>query len=85
MFNSVGVQTPTELKRSARMRTDSVRNLSAKADPNPARKTRKRVLTIIEDDFRNNQYSNEEYLDNIFDRLEAYRKAIYEHVYTHYK
>ena len=42
---SVGIQAPTELKRSARMRTDSVRNLSAKADPNPARKTRKRVLT----------------------------------------
>ena len=42
---SVGVQAPTELKRSARMRTDSVRNLSAKADPNPARKNRKRVLT----------------------------------------
>jgi type I restriction enzyme R subunit len=23
--------------------------------------------------------------DSMFDRLEAYRKAIYEHVYTHYK
>ena len=28
------------------MRTDSDRNLSAEADPNPARKTRERVLTI---------------------------------------
>ena len=28
------------------MRTDSVRNLSVKADPNPARKTRKRVFTL---------------------------------------
>ena len=27
------------------MRTDSDRNLSAEADPNPARKTRERVLT----------------------------------------
>jgi hypothetical protein len=27
------------------MRTDSDRNLSAEADPNPARKTHKRVLT----------------------------------------
>lgn len=35
------------VKRSARMRTDSFRNMSAKADPNPARKTRKRVLTIL--------------------------------------
>ncbi len=33
-------------KRSARMRTDSDRNLSAEADPNPARKTRERVLTM---------------------------------------
>ena len=64
MLNSVGVQAPTELKRSARMRKYSVRNLPAKADPNSACKTRKRVLTIIEGDFRNNQYSNEEYLDN---------------------
>ncbi len=32
-------------KRSARMRTDSDRTLSAEADPNPARKTRERVLT----------------------------------------
>ena len=46
-FNSVGACTPNELKRTARMRTDSVRNLSAKADPNPARKTRKRVLIRI--------------------------------------
>ena len=30
------------------MRTDSDRNLSAEADPNPARKTRERVLTIQE-------------------------------------
>ena len=30
------------------MRTDSDRNLSAEADPNPARKTRKRVLTKID-------------------------------------
>ena len=30
------------------MRTDSDRNLSAEADPNPARKTRERVLTIKE-------------------------------------
>jgi hypothetical protein len=30
------------------MRTDSDRNLSAEADPNPARKTRERVLTILE-------------------------------------
>ncbi len=36
----------TGIKRSARMRTDSDRNLSAEADPNPARKTRERVLTI---------------------------------------
>ena len=28
------------------MRTDSDRNLSAEADPNPARKTRERVLTL---------------------------------------
>jgi hypothetical protein len=28
------------------MRTDSDRNLSAEADPNPARKTRERVLTM---------------------------------------
>ncbi len=28
------------------MRTDSDRNLSAEADPNPARKTRERVLTV---------------------------------------
>ena len=27
----------------------------------------------------------EEILDSMFDRLEAYRKAIYEHIYTHYK
>jgi type I restriction enzyme R subunit len=27
----------------------------------------------------------EEIPDSMFDRLEAYRKAIYEHVYTHYK
>ena len=27
------------------MRTDSDRNLSAEADPNPARKTRERILT----------------------------------------
>ena len=46
MLYSVGVQAPTELKRSARMRTDSVRNLLAKADPNPARKTRKRVFNL---------------------------------------
>ena len=37
------------IKRSARMRTDSDRNLSAEADPNPARKTRERVLTSIEE------------------------------------
>ena len=30
------------------MRTDSDRNLSAEADPNPARKTRERVLTVNE-------------------------------------
>jgi len=29
------------------MRTDSDRNLSAEADPNPARKTRERVLTAF--------------------------------------
>ena len=29
------------------MRTDSDRNLSAEADPNPARKTRERVLTYV--------------------------------------
>jgi len=29
------------------MRTDSERNLSAEADPNPARKTRQRVLTLV--------------------------------------
>ena len=29
------------------MRTDSNRNLSAEADPNPARKTRERVLTVM--------------------------------------
>ncbi|WP_176762251.1 hypothetical protein [Eubacterium oxidoreducens] len=29
------------------MRTDSGRNLSAEADPNPARKTRERVLTKL--------------------------------------
>ena len=29
------------------MRTDSDRNLSAEADPNPARKTRERVLTMF--------------------------------------
>ena len=27
----------------------------------------------------------EEIPDSMFDRLEAYRKAIYEHIYTHYK
>ena len=26
----------------------------------------------------------EEILDSMFDRLKAYRKAIYEHIYTHY-
>ena len=30
------------------MRTDSDRNLSAEADPNPARKTRERVLTDVQ-------------------------------------
>ena len=30
------------------MRTDSDRNLSAEADPNPARKTRERVLTMFD-------------------------------------
>ena len=33
--------------------------------------------------FRNVHY--EEIPDSMFDRLEAYRKAIYEHIYTHYK
>ena len=27
----------------------------------------------------------EEIPDSMFDRLDAYRRAIYEHVYTHYK
>ena len=27
----------------------------------------------------------EEIPDSMFDRLEVYRKAIYEHIYTHYK
>ena len=27
----------------------------------------------------------EEIPDSMFERLEAYRKAIYEHIYTHYK
>lgn len=27
----------------------------------------------------------EEIPDSMFDRLEAYRKVIYEHIYTHYK
>ena len=38
---SIPSQAPTEFL----MRTDSDRNLSAEADPNPARKTRERVLT----------------------------------------
>ena len=33
--------------------------------------------------FRNVLY--EQLTDSMFDRLEAYRKAIYEHIYTHYK
>ena len=36
---------PTELNAPLLMRTDSDRNLSAEADPNPARKTRERILT----------------------------------------
>ena len=44
-FNSVGAGAPTELNAPLLMRTDSDRNLSAEADPNPARKTRERVLT----------------------------------------
>ncbi len=34
MLVSVGVQSPTEIKRSARMRRNSDRKMSAKADPN---------------------------------------------------
>ena len=42
---SVGVQAPTELKRSAGCARIRIGSESAKADPNPARKTRERVLT----------------------------------------
>ena len=44
---SIPSQAPTELNAPLLMRADSDRNLSAEADPNPARKTRERVLTII--------------------------------------
>ena len=44
---SIPSQAPTELNAPLLMRTDSDRNLSAKADPNPARKTRERVLTYF--------------------------------------
>ena len=45
-FNSAVASPPAELKRSAGMRTDSDRYMSACADPNPAHKTRNRVLII---------------------------------------
>ncbi len=41
---SIPSQAPNELNAPLLMRTDSDRNLSAEADPNPARKTRERVL-----------------------------------------
>ena len=46
--SSVGVQAPTELKRSAGCALIRIGSESAKADPNPARKTRERVLTYLE-------------------------------------
>ena len=46
-YTQSGVQAPTELKRSAGCARIRIGSESAKADPNPARKTRERVLTII--------------------------------------
>ena len=44
-YTQSGVQAPTELKRSAGCARIRIGSESAKADPNPARKTRERVLT----------------------------------------
>ena len=38
---------PSKLNAPLLMCTDSDRNLSVEADPNPARKTRERVLTYV--------------------------------------
>ena len=51
---SIPSQAPTEINAPLLMRTDSDRNLSAEADPNPARKTRERVLTYLKQFFKTN-------------------------------
>ena len=75
--------TRTDIKKVKEMSVDLLKKIKERIAEMDHWTDKQETRAAVDVLIRNMLY--EEIPDSMFDRLEAYRSAIYEHVYTHYK